>query len=133
MDGGVMLTVARAELAPETFEALAPLGFEEVVRVFRERQEFAARRLDLVRLGRLRRGEVRAHALALGEPLDELRQIFEQSRASLESLRRVSESLGDSRQSLFERNPSGQRRVHSRRRATEALAHLALCLPRARR
>src|SRR5256714_3325744 len=133
MDGGVMLAVARAELAPETFEALAPLGFEEVVRVFRERQEFAARRRRLAQPGRLRRGEVRAHALAFGEALGELGQVFEQARAVSESLRRVSESLGDSRQSLFERNLSGQRGIHSRRRATETLAHIALGLPGARR
>ena len=128
-----MLAVARAELAPETLESLAPLGFEEVVRVFRERQEFAAHRLRLAQIGRLRRGEVRAHALALGEALGELRQVFDEARAVSESLRRVSESLGDSRQSLFERNLSGQRGIHSRRRATETLAHIALGLPGARR
>src|SRR2546423_12466047 len=133
MDGGVMLAVARAELAPQTLEALATLGFEEVVRVFGERQQFAPRRLYRVHLGRLCRGDVGAHALALGEAFDELRQIFEQARAALESLRRFSESLCDSRERLFERSPSGQRRVHSRRRATEALAHIALGLPSARR
>src|SRR5438105_11230803 len=128
-----MLAVARAELAPQPPEPLAPRGVEEAVLVFGDVEQLAPRGLDLLDAGRLGGGDVGAHALARGEAFDELGQVFEHARAHREGLRRALERFGDLREALFERELSGERRFERRGGATEALAHLALRAPHALR
>src|SRR5438105_14791311 len=103
-----MLAVARAELAPQPPEPLAPRGVEEAVRVFGDGEQLAPRRLDLLDAGRLGGGDVGAHALARRVALDELGQVFERASAEREGLRRAAERFGDARQPFFERELSAE-------------------------
>src|SRR5215212_10807116 len=117
MQRGVMLAVARAPLAPQTLEALAPLRVEEVVRVVRQPQKLAARRLQLVNARRLGRRQVGADAVARRDRLDEPAEVFERARAQRERLGRVAEGFGDPRERLFERELTRGLRLKRRGRA----------------
>jgi hypothetical protein len=128
-----MLAVARAELAPEPPEPLAPRGVEKVVPVFGDVEQLAARGLDLAYAGRLGGGDVCAHALAHVKTLGELGQVFQRARAEREGLRRAAERLGDARQPFFERELPAEHRFERGGGATEALSHLGLRAPHALR
>ena len=128
-----MLAVASAPLTPQALEALAALGVEEVVRVVRETQKLAARRLKLVHARRLGRGEVSAHAVARRDRLDKPAEVFERARVLSELLGRVAEDRSDERERIFERGLPRGLRLKRRGRAPEALAQLGLGLPHTRR
>src|ERR1700760_2295729 len=119
MDCRVMLAVSRAELLPEKFESLARRRVEKVVRDFGERKQFAPGRLGLADAGRLGGRQIRADALALGEPFGKLGQVFEQTSAALESLGRIPERLCDAGQRVLKRNPAVYRVGDGGRGATE--------------